>query len=95
MFGENMEYADYALVFKVLGDPIRAQIVDMLKSGEKCACRLLEEFNITQPTLSYHMKMLTNCGLVLSKKNGRWNYYTLDNDVLCSLIYFLNIGEDE
>ena len=89
MFGGRMEYMDYALIFKALGDCTRAQIADMLKGGRKCACRLLEAFNITQPTLSYHMKMLVGCGLVLSEKKGKWNYYALNGEVLQALVLFL------
>jgi len=84
-----MEYAEYANIFKALGDCTRAQITDMLKCGKQCACKLLEAFNITQPTLSYHMKMLVDCGLVLSEKKGKWNYYTLNKEVLQSLVSFL------
>lgn len=84
-----MNYVDYALICKVLGDSTRIQIVDMLKNGKKCACRLLEAFEITQPTLSYHMKMLVDCGLVFSEKYGKWHYYTLNQEVLHELIAFL------
>ena len=90
MFGKYMDYTDYAYVFKSLGDCTRAQIIDMLKGGKKCACQLLKAFNITQPTLSYHMKMLVDCGLVISEKKRRWNYYSLNKEVLQSLISFLN-----
>jgi ArsR family transcriptional regulator len=54
-----MTYEDYAEICKALGDPTRAHIFDMLKSGEMCACKILDAFRITQPSLSYHMKMLT------------------------------------
>lgn len=84
-----MEYADYALIFRALGDSTRTQIVDMLRGGEKCACRLLEAFKITQPTLSYHMKMLVSCGLIQSRKNGKWNYYSLNEEKLSFLVKFL------
>jgi ArsR family transcriptional regulator len=86
---EKMNYVDYALICKVLGDSTRIQIVDMLKSGKKCACRLLEAFEIAQPTLSYHMKMLVDCGLVFSEKFGKWTYYALNTEILQALVAFL------
>ena len=84
----NCKYG--ADLFKVLGDETRLKIIEMLKGGTMCACKLLEEFNITQPTLSYHMKMLVDSGLVLCKKDGIWNNYTLDMEKLNSLAIFVN-----
>jgi ArsR family transcriptional regulator len=66
---------DYASVFKALGDETRLKIIELLSCGELCACQILEYFNITQPTLSYHMKILTECGLLTSKKEGSWIKY--------------------
>lgn len=64
-------------ILKALADETRLQIVDMLKDGELCACKILEGFDITQPTLSYHMKILTDCGLVDGQRDGAWMRYTL------------------
>lgn len=75
-----MNHADYALQFKALADETRLKIVEMLCDGELCACKILESFNITQPTLSYHMKMLCDCGLVEGRRDGIWMRYTLNND---------------
>lgn len=66
-----------AMIFKALGDENRIRILKLLRSGEKCACRLLEEFSITQPTLSHHMKILCDSGLVIGRKDGKWMYYSL------------------
>ena len=55
---------------------------DVYKRQELCACNILEEFNITQPTLSYHMKILTECGLVKGVKEGSWMKYTINNERL-------------
>jgi ArsR family transcriptional regulator len=52
-------------------------IVDMLMDGELCACKILEKFSITQPTLSHHMKTLCACGLVKGRKQGKWTYYSI------------------
>ena len=65
-------------ICKALGDPNRLQITESLSEGEKCACRLLEELDITQPTLSHHMSVLSDCGLIRDRKDGRWHYYSLD-----------------
>ena len=87
-----MTYAQKALLFKALSDPIRLEIVDMISRGELCACMILVKFNITQPTLSHHMKILCDCGLVNGRKAGKWIYYSLNEkavqdfrDVLASV----------
>ena len=61
-----------ALVFKALGDENRVRILRILHSGEKCACMLLDELNISQSTLSHHMKILCDAGLVVGHKEGKW-----------------------
>lgn len=63
MRGVSMNAMDVALICKALGDANRLEIVKMLSDGEKCGCKLLERFEITQPTLSHHMKILVECGL--------------------------------
>ncbi len=73
-----MDTMDIALIFKAIGDNNRLQIIEMLSGGEKCACKLLERFEITQPTLSHHMKTLCDCGLVNVRKEGKWSYYSLN-----------------
>lgn len=73
-----MNEIDIALICKALSDPNRLKIVRMLSDGEKCACKLLEAFEITQPTLSHHMKTLVECGLVNSRKDGKWSHYLLN-----------------
>jgi len=73
-------YKKYALLFKALGDTNRLLILDMLCKGERCACKILEKFNITQPTLSHHMKILCDCGIVNKRKEGKWMYYSINNN---------------
>lgn len=68
---------EMALVFKALGDENRIRILKMLHGGEKCACKLLEELNIRQPTLSHHMKILCDAGLVTGRKEGKWMHYSI------------------
>lgn len=72
------KYDKNSKIFKALGDSSRLKIIEMLSCGEKCACEILESFEFTQPTLSHHMKILMECGLVESRKEGKWNYYKLN-----------------
>jgi ArsR family transcriptional regulator len=67
-------------MMKALGDETRVKIFDMLSKGELCACKVLEEFNITQPTLSYHMRILCDCGLVNGRRDGIWMRYTINKE---------------
>ena len=69
-----------AKIFKALGDPNRIAILKMLQSGEKCACKLLEELNIGQSTLSHHMKILCDSGIVIGRKEGKWMHYSISEN---------------
>ncbi|HZK88425.1 MAG TPA: metalloregulator ArsR/SmtB family transcription factor [Anaerovoracaceae bacterium] len=71
------KYAEDAKAFKVFSDENRLRILEMLYSGEKCACVLLEELEITQPTLSHHMKILEESGLITVRKDGKWSNYSI------------------
>ena len=84
-----MNTYDAALICKALSDNNRLQIVQMLSDGEKCGCKLLEAFDITQPTLSHHMKILCECGLVNSRKESKWHHYSINKTVLESLNDFI------
>lgn len=75
----------YVPIFKALADETRIKIVEMLSCGEMCACDILESFQITQPTLSYHMKILTECGLVKSRKDGSWIRYSNNEELIISI----------
>lgn len=66
-----------AIIFKAFCDENRIRILKLLATGEKCACKLLEEINITQPTLSHHMKILCDSGIVVSRKEGKWMHYSI------------------
>ena len=68
---------ELVVICKALSDENRLRILQMLRSGEKCACKLLEELNITQPTLSHHMKILCDCGLVRGRREGKWMHYSM------------------
>ena len=66
-----------ALIFKAFCDENRLQILELLRGGEKCACKLLEELSISQPTLSHHMKILCDSGIVVGRKEGKWMHYRI------------------
>lgn len=85
-----MDTTDAALLCKALGDPHRLQILQMLADGEKCACKLLEQLEITQPTLSHHMKLLCACGLVAARREGKWSHYSLQRGALRELRLFMD-----
>lgn len=75
-----MELSEVSLICKALSDQNRLQIIYLLTYGEQCACELLEQMKITQPTLSHHMKVLENCSLVISRRKGKWSHYSLNRD---------------
>ena len=70
-------YLKQAQLFKALGDTNRLQILQMLCKGELCGCKILGKFKITQPTLSHHMKILCDAGIVDKRKEGKWMFYSV------------------
>ncbi|HBV42702.1 MAG TPA: ArsR family transcriptional regulator [Desulfovibrio sp.] len=71
---------DIPVVFKAFCDENRIRILKLLLTGEKCACVLLENLHISQPTLSHHMKILCDSGVVSMRKEGKWAHYSLSPD---------------
>ena len=76
---ENV-YQSQARVFKALCDETRLCVLEMLRGGEKCACKLLENLDCGQSGLSYHMKVLLESGIVTSRQEGKWTHYRLSED---------------
>lgn len=76
----DSELQKSAKVFKALCDPNRLAILELLRSGEKCACVLLEQLELTQSGLSYHMKILCESGIVASRQEGKWTHYRLSEE---------------
>lgn len=74
----TLNYEDSAKVFKALCDANRLQILDILRGGEECACNLLDMLHIGQSTLSHHMKILCDSGIVTSRRDGKWMRYSID-----------------
>ncbi len=76
-------------IFYALSDDIRLKIVRLLIAHkELCVCQLQEVFNISQPNISFHLRVLKKAGLVKSRKEGKWSYYSLntENPILKQLI---------
>lgn len=76
---------------KALSDTTRLDIINLLSSGSLCACDILESFQITQPTLSYHMKLLTESSLVTAERVGKWTHYSLNSKELDDLLGYLKL----
>ena len=72
-----MVYEERAKVFKALCDARRQRILELLHGGEKCACVLMEEMGMPQSSLSYHMKILCESGIVTSREEGKWTHYQI------------------
>ncbi len=79
-----------AAMFKALSEPARLRILALLGNGELCACMLLEHLCISQPTLSHHMKVLTECGLVRGRKEATWMHYSIDTERVGDLRRYLD-----
>lgn len=87
-WGTDMNYVQ---IFKALSDQTRLEIILMLsKTEEMCACKILEKFEITQPTLSHHMKILSECEFVNTQKIGKWSHYSLNREIISDLQNFIN-----
>ena len=78
----NQQYESNAKIFKAFCDPNRLMVLDILTKGEHCACKLLEILNVSQSTLSHHMKILTDASVVEVRKEGKWAYYSLSKSGL-------------
>jgi ArsR family transcriptional regulator, arsenate/arsenite/antimonite-responsive transcriptional repressor len=83
--------ADVAPVFKALGDPVRLRLFSMVASsgGEVCVCDILDKFDLTQPTISHHLKILREAGLVDCERRGTWVFYWALPDSLAALSVLL------
>ena len=89
---ERAHAARMAVVAKALGDPVRLQLVDVLKkhAGKVCVCELVPLFDLSQPTVSHHLKVLRDAGLVESERRGLWAYYYVVPDALEELSAWLS-----
>jgi ArsR family transcriptional regulator, arsenate/arsenite/antimonite-responsive transcriptional repressor len=81
-----------ALIAKALSDPVRVQLVDVLRkhAGKVCVCELVPLFDLSQPTVSHHLKKLREAGIVDSERRGLWAYYYVTPEALKELSQWLN-----
>lgn len=91
----TLETKQTAEMFKAFCDENRIKILQLLSTGEKCACKLLEELDITQPTLSHHMKTLCDSGIVVGRKEGKWMHYSISQDGIDSALTYLQALKQE
>ena len=83
-------YAEFIPILKAISDETRLKIIDMLSCEEMCANDILDEFKISQSTLSYHMKILADAGIVIAVREGAWMRYNLNKDKADGLIEFIS-----
>jgi len=75
-----------AKIFKALSDPVRLDILDFLRDGEKCVCEIIPHVNLIQPSVSRHLKILKNCGIVKYRKDGNRRLYSITNPQIFKII---------
>jgi ArsR family transcriptional regulator len=76
---------ELARMFKVVGDPVRLRLLSLIAShtdGEACVCDLTDAFDLTSPTISHHLKVLREAGLITGERRGTWIYYRIQPDTL-------------
>jgi ArsR family transcriptional regulator len=89
---DRSEAERMSAVAKAIGDPIRIQLLDVLRkhAGQVCVCELVPLFDLSQPTVSHHLKVLREAGLVGSERRGLWAYYYVNDEALEGLSAWLN-----
>ncbi len=83
------------ILFKALGDDNRLHIMQLLNCGETCGCRIIEKLPISQPTMSYHLNILTESGIIKTLKDGTWKRHTIDCAAIDEMIAFLQSLKDQ
>ncbi|GHH38652.1 ArsR/SmtB family transcription factor [Lentzea cavernae] len=89
--------AELSTMFKALGDPVRLRLLSMIASrpgGEVCVCELTPAFDLSQPTISHHLKLLRQAGLVGSERRGTWVYYRLRPETTARMAAALSCVND-
>ena len=89
---ERVQATRMATIAKALGDPVRLQLVDVLRkhAGKVCVCELVPLFDLSQPTVSHHLKKLRDAGIVGSERKGLWAYYYVEPEALEELSAWLS-----
>ncbi|MDD2370432.1 MAG: metalloregulator ArsR/SmtB family transcription factor [Firmicutes bacterium] len=91
----SYNYSEFMPIIKAISDETRLKIIDMLSCGEMCANEILEKFELSQSTLSYHMKILTDAGIVQGIREGAWMKYTLKKKEIDEMINFIRYITDD
>lgn len=89
--------AELAVMFKALGDPVRLRLMSLIAShpgGEACVCEISVHFDVSQPTISHHLKLLRKAGLLECERRGTWVYYWVVPSVLQQLSLVLTVDHD-
>jgi ArsR family transcriptional regulator len=81
----RFDLARAAVLFHALSDETRLEILEKLRSGERCVCELTDDLDAAQSRLSFHLRVLRDAGLVSDRKEGRWSYYTIVRDALAEV----------
>ncbi|MDR5659511.1 metalloregulator ArsR/SmtB family transcription factor [Serpentinicella sp. ANB-PHB4] len=81
---------EYVEIFKALADENRLKILQIISGAEHCACDIQDQLNLTQPTISHHMKVLQQVGVVNVRKSGRWMHYSINKEKLALVWHFIN-----
>jgi ArsR family transcriptional regulator len=91
------EAAATATLFRALGDPARVRIVNLIAANGDalCVCEFTEPLGLAQPTVSHHLKKLTEAGLLAREQRGRWSYYSLDTEAIARVASLLVLPEKE
>lgn len=85
MVATESKLARTATLFHALSDETRLEIMEKLRSGERCVCELVDDLEAAQSRLSFHLRVLKDAGLVTDRKEGRWSYYTIVPEALAEL----------
>src|SRR4051812_21149833 len=78
----RIDSARAAELFHALSDQIRVDVVTLLLDGERCVCDLMSDLDLAQSRLSWHLKTLSDAGIITGRREGRWNYYSLNAEAL-------------
>jgi ArsR family transcriptional regulator len=78
----SLDTARAAALFHALSDEIRVEVVTLLLNGERCVCDLMSDLDMAQSRLSWHLKTLSDAGIITGRREGRWNYYSLNTDAI-------------
>ncbi len=92
----SAQAVELARVFKAMGDPVRLRLLSLIAShegGEACVCELTGVFDLTGPTISHHLKVLREAGLITGERRGTWVYYRVEPDVLGRLSAVLELDQ--